>query len=654
MHLTSLKLRVAQLPAWTREVSIFIAFLFLTALMTWPWVVNLRNAVSDTGDPYMISWTLWWDYHQTFHDPLNLFQANIFYPLRYTLAFSEHDYGIAVLFFPLFAIGLRPLTVHSIATFTGFAFCGYGSFRLTRTLTNSSGAAWIAGVVFAFIPYRFQLLSHLHYLFAGWIPLLVEALAMFIHVRSWKRATWVGVAFLMNGLTCITWLLLTLLPLTLSVLLLVVRHWREANNRQLFRVVPILFVAALLLVPFLWPYYKVTQLYHFSWPVTELARYSAGWSDWFSCYPRTKIWQSFGASLPGTTDRLFPGLLPLLLSLPALLWVNNSIKSTDSSKEEQARGGRLLFVLDALTVLAGVIALLSVGYRSSGIHFLAGPTDDRALVVLLLLIVARWSISYPQIFSRSSNRNLIDSIRSMRRCEGFWIGIIWTFIGFLSSLGISFFGNRVMYELFSPMRSLRIPARSAMVCYVGLAVLAGVGGTHLSHAIHRYQPKVTCWMIYAVIVAGLLFELHASPLALEHGAVDIDGVSQRLKTLNLRGGVVELPGGSFDGFPLHLAMLRAADHEKPLINGASSFYSPISTRIDQLVYEPPVKPELMDLLEEVPTSYVVVRWGFINPERKKDFSDFLSTNAAAGRLRLVGTYDSNVDLYLVTKTEGNQ
>ena len=62
-----------------REGLIFIAFCLCTAVMTWPWVLHLRDAVADRGDPYMIAWTLWWDYHQTFNDPLQLFNANIFY-----------------------------------------------------------------------------------------------------------------------------------------------------------------------------------------------------------------------------------------------------------------------------------------------------------------------------------------------------------------------------------------------------------------------------------------------------------------------------------------------------------------------------------------------------------------------------------------------
>lgn len=81
-----------------REVLVFLTFCLFTAALTWPYVTRLRDAVVDAGDPYLVSWILWWDYHQTFTDPLHLFHANLFYPLRYTLAFSEHSYGISLLF----------------------------------------------------------------------------------------------------------------------------------------------------------------------------------------------------------------------------------------------------------------------------------------------------------------------------------------------------------------------------------------------------------------------------------------------------------------------------------------------------------------------------------------------------------------------------
>jgi hypothetical protein len=128
----------------------------------------------------MISWTLWWDYFQTFHNPLNLFHANVFYPDQYTLAFSNTMTVLrssASRFSPpVYArwpsTALRPLA--------GLLFAVMELSRLARTLTGSQAAAWIAGIAFAFIPFRFHVRSHLHCLFAGWIPLLLEALVLFV------------------------------------------------------------------------------------------------------------------------------------------------------------------------------------------------------------------------------------------------------------------------------------------------------------------------------------------------------------------------------------------------------------------------------------------------------------------------------------------
>src|SRR5687768_13004853 len=192
--------------------------------MTWPWVLHLRDAAGDAADSYLMAWILWWNYHGTFTDPLNLFQANIFYPYRYTLAFSENIYGVSLLFFPLHALGFKPLTVHGVATLAGFTLCGYGMFRLARTLTQSNGVAWVAGVAFAFVPYRFHHLPHLPYLWAGWIPLLLEALVLFARQNTKRRAVWLGIAFFMNALSCIHWFVLTLIPLALTAVLLLMRY----------------------------------------------------------------------------------------------------------------------------------------------------------------------------------------------------------------------------------------------------------------------------------------------------------------------------------------------------------------------------------------------------------------------------------------------
>jgi hypothetical protein len=557
-----------------RGAAALLGFCLLTAVMTWPWVANLEDAVADTGDPYMIAWTLWWDYHQTFSDPLNLFHANVFYPYRYTLAFSENDYGISLLLFPLFAAGARPLTVHSVATFLGFAFSGYGAFRLTRTLTGSRGAAWVAGFVYAFIPLRFEALAHLHYLFAGWMPLLLEALVLFARRRSWRRAAWLGAAFVMNALTCVTWMVLTLAPLALAGVYLVARERALLRERDFWlRGGVALGAAALLLLPFLLPYYRVSELYGLKWQAWEFAANSATPRHWLVASGRLKLWAGLGdAATPGG-HKLFPGLLPPLLALAALLpW---------------PRGG-------------------------------TGQTGG---------IASRVAAS---------------------RGVALGVALVWTVWGFLSSLGANFFLNRLMYDYLLPYRSIRVPARAAMVCYVGLAVLAGIGAARVARLASAWRARAYAPVLVALVLA-LAFDLRAFPLDIQSGALMPDALTLRLKETPMRGGLVELP--SDECCSRHRYMLRAADHGKPLVNATASFNSPLGEEIQRLSNASPVTDELLELLERTPASYLVIHNADVPPWRRPDLNSFLARAVSAGRLRFVRRFDERDDLYAVVKTE---
>jgi hypothetical protein len=652
------RLHVATWPAWLREGLVCFGFLACTALMTWPWVTRLRDAVADTGDSYAFAWSLWWNYHQTFHDPLQLFHANIFFPYRYTLAFTEHGYGVALFCFPLFALGLRPLTVFSVATFCGFAFSGYGAFRLARTLTGSSGAGWVAGIVFAFIPYRFLLLAALPYLCAGWLPLLVEALVLFVRRRSWRRAVWLGVVFLLHGLTCINWLLLSLVPLALSGALLVLRHRSGRARTFWLRALSALAGAALLLLPFLWPYYRANQLYGFRRDAAEVTRNSAGLVDWLTARGYNKVWGAMGNALPGVKATLFPGLLPLLLALAALVLVSHHARSPHTAQvdTEAAPYKRWLYALDALCVSAGCVALIAAGYAGAPLATTGGAlfhvvTADRALLVLTVASVARLCLAYPQLLRRGAAPNLIASLRSERRSDAFWLGVIWTAAGFLGSFGMSFYLYRVLYDLLLPFQSVRAPYRAAMICYVGLALLAALGAQRLAQLATRWRPLIKPRLVYALLVGALLFELHAAPLVFVRGAVFPDAVTLRLKELQMRGGVVELPSlPDPPDYSFHLSMLRAADHGHPVVFAAASFIPPLTMKVHDLSNAPALSTELLDLFEQMPISYVVVRRNLIKPARVQAFTTFFAAGMAAGRLRLVGSYDS-ADLYAVTKTE---
>jgi hypothetical protein len=284
-------------------------FLALAVVMTWPLARNLESAVAWPGDPFISTWALDWDWWATFHQPLSLFDANILYPARHTLAFSENLYGVAVLLFPLRAAGMAPLTANNLAILLGYAFTGFGAYLLGWTVTRSWWAGVAAGIFYAFVPFRITHDAHVQYVWAGWLPILLAALLHYAKQPTWPRAALFGAAFLFNGLTNIHWLLFG--SVAIAVTVSIVRP----------RVVPLAtctLAAALLLAPFLIPYHAAARDYGMRRSWQEAKSFSAEPRDWLVAAASTR-W--YGALTDARVDPerwLFPGLLAIAFSMAAL------------------------------------------------------------------------------------------------------------------------------------------------------------------------------------------------------------------------------------------------------------------------------------------------------------------------------------------------
>ena len=275
-----------------------VLFVLLAIAFTWPLAPNLDRAVADPGDPLLNTWILDWDWWATLHQPLSLFHANAFHPARYSLAFSENLYGVAVLLFPLRAVGVGAVAAYNVAMIAGFAFCGFAAFVLGMRLTRSFAAGLAAGVFYAFVPWRFVQLSHVQYVWGGWLPLLLVALLAYHERPTWKRAWLLAAVFVMNGLTNIHYLFFGALAIAITAALLIPReHWRALAVTMT--------AAMVVLLPFLIPYAIVAKLYGMQRTAEEVMRFSAMPADW----------------LPGAVEsekKLWPGGLSLIVAALAL------------------------------------------------------------------------------------------------------------------------------------------------------------------------------------------------------------------------------------------------------------------------------------------------------------------------------------------------
>ncbi len=267
--------------------------------------------------------------------------------------------------------------------------------------------------------------------------------------------------------------------------------------------------------------------------------------------------------------------------------------------------------------------------------------------MLAVALIARLCLAYPA-FLRRENANFIETLRSDRRSDAFWLGLAWTVIGFCYSLGWNFFFYRILYDVLPLFRSMRVAARGAMFAYLGLAILAGLGAQRLAEIVSKRNARRRSTLVFATIALLLLFEFNAAPLRFMRGDVFPDAVTLRLKETPMRGGVVVLPAGVNVN---HRHVLRSADHMKPLIVGISGFGSPYEDKIESAIAAGPIPESFLSFLEEVPASYLVVENILIEPERRVDYETFLARAVMSGRLRFINRFDGRDDLYAIVKTE---
>src|SRR4029453_17286967 len=158
-------------PPMRIHLTVFFAFVALTAVVTYPQVRGLSTAVPYHSDPYFSMWRLGWGAHQLLRDPRHLFEANIFYPAHDTLGYSDAMLLPAVLLAPLTWAGINPVTVYNVTLLAALALSGFMAFLLAQRLTHSLAASIVAGTLYAFAPSRFTHYMHLELQIVLWIPL---------------------------------------------------------------------------------------------------------------------------------------------------------------------------------------------------------------------------------------------------------------------------------------------------------------------------------------------------------------------------------------------------------------------------------------------------------------------------------------------------
>ncbi len=344
-----------------REIVLLLGgFTCVTLGMTYPLVLHLGDALpNDLGDPLLNAWILAWDVEQLQDGLGGLWQTPIFHPYSDTLAYSEHLLGIAVLVAPVHWAFENLVLTYNVAFLLSYVLSGCGMYLLVRSLTGHQWAAGLAGLAFAFCPYRVAQIAHLQVLMGGWMPVALWGLHRY-HVGGGRGALAVFAAsFLLQGLSNGYYLFFFALPVVIvGIYSLFGAHRSRRRMVWDFGVTALSMLAVL--APIARIYYQVRLEQGFVRSIEEVVSYSADLASYFHVDPALFVW---GDLLPrgGPEGQLFAGMTLMLLAVAALLTIASKNLAGCGDKLQEQRAGvslsTLVLIYSAVAVLAVLLSL---------------------------------------------------------------------------------------------------------------------------------------------------------------------------------------------------------------------------------------------------------------------------------------------------------
>lgn len=298
------------------KTSATLAAALLAVVLTWPLAAALGSAGRvDSGDGRHGIWNVAWVARSLTSDPTSLYDANIFYPHRYALAYSESNLVAGVLAIPVWLATGNGLAAANSAVFLSFVLASLAAFGLVRYLTGHTAASALAAVMFAYAPFAFARLAHMQLLMTFGLPLTMLAMHRFVDRPHPRSAVTLGVAMWLTALSCGYYGIFAGLAVGWGLVWFAATRGLWRSRHYWLGAVLGLATAAVLTVPFLLPY-EVIREGGFARSLDDARLFRADWRAYLASPLLVHRWL---LPLLGTwREVLFPGFLPVGLALMAL------------------------------------------------------------------------------------------------------------------------------------------------------------------------------------------------------------------------------------------------------------------------------------------------------------------------------------------------
>lgn len=538
-----------------KGVLAFLIYCGITVALTYPLILQTGSVLpNDAGDPALNTWILWWNTQAV---PLTAawWNAPAFFPAPGVLSFSENLLGLSLISTPLYWLGASPQTAYNIVFLLTFPLSALGAYLLGYELTRRHDAAFIAGLLFGFAPYRIAHMPQVQALASFPMPFALLGLHRYI---TEPRAKWLvlfAAGWCFQGL-CNGYYLLFFSVFVGLWMLWFASPW--SRPRQFLAIAIAWVIAAIPILPLLLRYRAMHATFGFTRDFLTIREFGADVAAVVFATPHLALWGWLHV-FQRAEGELFPGLTISVLVLAGALFVRDR---SDVGVRRWAVARRTLFALTVATALVALSAVAIGPWQVApfGALLLSVSNPAKPLTVSLVLAIALLLTS--PVLRRAYNR---QSVLAFYAFAGF---ITWLF-----SLGPAptLMGEPLLYRgpytllMYLPgFSTLRVPARFWMMTTLSLAVIGAMVFDYLAARFGKARTGIA-----AVIAIGVLADtwmsampLAATPLPFAALACDQRGA----------GPIMELPLG--DTYADVAAMYRQMAHRRPVLNGYSGYFPP--------------------------------------------------------------------------------
>jgi len=301
-----------------RGAAVLLLFVVLTAVMTWPQTSGLSTRVYDSDDPLLSIWRISWLAHILPTSPGDVLNGNIFYPEPRTLAYTDSVLLEGLAAAPLIWLGVSRITTYNVVLLLSIAISGWAMWRYALYMTGHHSGAILAGITFAFVPFRFDHFHHLELQATIFLPLTLLYFERALDSGS-RRDSWLMAAcFVAQVYSCIYY---SIFLATVLMPIAAVRMWLLPAEKQLMllrSIAPAAIVALAVVTPYGYAYglNRATLGERLD---RDVLLYSATWPNYFATTPENVVHGEWSSGFGQSERFLFPGALSLAL-MAAAFW----------------------------------------------------------------------------------------------------------------------------------------------------------------------------------------------------------------------------------------------------------------------------------------------------------------------------------------------